>query len=184
MTATMENAMHAGHRLRPLVWGGAAALLLLPAVAMQFTDEVQWDAFDFLVMGGMLLAVCLAFEIAVRLARNNAYLVASAIAVGASFLTAWANLAVGIIGSEDNPVNDIFFGVIAVAFIGAVVSRLRPRGLAWAMVATAVAQVAACLYAWLGGYGHVFVFTAIMCGLWLGSARLFDRAAVTVASTG
>lgn len=177
MTTTMENTTHIGHRLRPLVWGGAAALLLLPAVAMQFTDEVQWDAFDFLVMGGMLLAVCLAFETAVRLARNNAYLVASAIAVGASFLTAWANLAVGIIGSENNPVNDIFFGVIAVAFAGAVVSRLRPRGLAWAMVATAVAQVAACLYAWLGGHGYVFVFTGVMCVLWLTAAQLFRNSA-------
>lgn len=177
MTTTMENTTHIGHRLRPLVWGGAAALLLLPAVAMQFTDEVQWDAFDFLVMGGMLLAVCLAYETAVRLARNNAYLVASAIAVGASFLTVWANLAVGIIGSENNPVNDIFFGVIAVAFVGAVASRLRPRGLAWTMVATAVAQVAACLYAWLGGHGYVFVFTGVMCVLWLTAAQLFRQAA-------
>lgn len=162
---------------RLIFWSIPVTLLLLPAVAMQFTDEVQWDAFDFLVMGGMLLAVCLAFETAVRLARNNAYLVAAAIAVGASFLTAWANLAVGIIGSENNPVNDIFFGVIAVAFAGAVVSRLRPRGLAWAMVATAVAQVAACLYAWLGGHGHVFVFTGVMCGAWLLAARLFQVAA-------
>ncbi|MBW8311832.1 MAG: hypothetical protein K0M64_07315 [Rhizobium sp.] len=177
MTTTMENTMRFGHRLRPLVWGGAAALLLLPAVAMQFTREVQWDAFDFLVMGGMLLAVCLAYETAVRFARGNAYLVAAAIAVGASFLTAWANLAVGIIGSEDNPVNDIFFGVIAVAFVGALLSRLRPRGLAWAMLATAVAQLAACLYAWFGGHGHVFVFTGVMCGLWLTAAQLFRNSA-------
>lgn len=177
MTTTMEKTTHFGHRLRPLVWGGAGALLLLPAVAMRFTEEVQWDAFDFLVMGGMLLAVCLAFETAVRLARDKAYLVAAAIAVGASFLTVWANLAVGIIGSENNPVNDIFFGVVAVAFLGALLARLRPRGLAWAMVATAVAQLAACLYAWLGGHGYVFVFTAVMCGLWLAAAQLFRHAA-------
>jgi hypothetical protein len=173
----MEITRHAGHRLRPLVWGGAAALLLLPAVAMQFSEEVQWDAFDFLVMGGLLLAVCLAFETAVRFARDKAYLVAAAIAVGASFLTVWANLAVGIIGSEGNPVNDIFFGVVAVAFVGALLARLRPRGLAWAMVATAVAQLAACLYAWLGGHGYVFVFTGVMCGLWLTAAQLFRNSA-------
>ncbi|WP_374472029.1 hypothetical protein [Arenimonas sp.] len=177
MTTTMENTTHTGHRLRPLVWGGAAALLLLPAVAMQFTEEVQWDGFDFLVMGGMLLAVCLAYETAVRFARSNACLVAAAIAVGASFLTVWANLAVGIIGSENNPVNDIFFGVVAVAVVGALLARLRPRGLAWAMLATAVAQVAACLYAWLGGHGHVFVFTGVMCGLWLTAAQLFRNSA-------
>lgn len=179
MTTTIGKTTHAGHRLRPLVWGGATALLLLPAVAMQFTEEVQWDAFDFLVMGGMLLAVCLAYETAVRFARSNAYLVASAIAVGASFLTVWANLAVGIIGSENNPVNDIFFGVVAVAVVGALLARLRPRGLAWAMLATAVAQVAACLYAWWGGHGHVFLFTGVMCGLWLTAAQLFRNSAST-----
>lgn len=177
MTTTMENTRHAGHRLRPLVWGGATALLLLPAVAMQFTNEVDWDAFDFLVMGGLLMAVCLAFETAVRLARDKAYLVAAAIAVGASFLTVWANLAVGIIGREGNPVNDLFYGVVAVAFAGALLARLRPRGLAWAMVATAVAQVAACLYAWLGGHGQVFVYTGVMCALWLAAAQLFRSSA-------
>lgn len=29
-------------RLRWVVWGGAGCLLLLPAVAMQFTSEVDW----------------------------------------------------------------------------------------------------------------------------------------------
>ena len=41
--------------LRALIWGGAACLLALPWVAMQFTSEVNWDATDFLVIGVMLL---------------------------------------------------------------------------------------------------------------------------------
>ena len=41
-----------GRRL--LAWGAAAALLLLPLVAMQFTEEVNWTVFDFLVFGSML----------------------------------------------------------------------------------------------------------------------------------
>ena len=36
---------------RALIWGGAAVALSIPAIAMQFTDEVQWGPFDFLVMG-------------------------------------------------------------------------------------------------------------------------------------
>ncbi|WP_176693078.1 hypothetical protein [Arenimonas terrae] len=162
---------------RWLVWGGAAGLLLLPLVAMQFTAEVNWDGFDFLVMGGMLLTVCVVYEIAARLARSNAYMVAAAIAIGGAFLTVWANGAVGIIGSEDNPANEIFYWVLAVEFAGALLALLRARAMAWVMVATAVAQLGACVYAWAAGLGHVWVFTGVMCALWLASARLFHQAA-------
>ena len=39
---------------RWVMWGGAALLLALPLVAMQFTSEVNWTASDFVVMGAML----------------------------------------------------------------------------------------------------------------------------------
>lgn len=173
MTDILEQDQLRGRWIRTLVWGGAVALLLLPAIAMQFTAEVNWEANDFVVMGGMLLAVCIAYEIAARIARNNAYMVAAGLAAGASFLTVWANLAVGIIGSENNPVNDLFFGVVAVAVFGSPLVLFRARAMAWVMVATAVAQLAVCLYTWFAGLGYVFVFTGVMCALWLTSARLF-----------
>ena len=162
---------------RWVVWGGAAGLLLLPAVAMQFTDEVNWDGFDFLVMGGMLLTVCVLYEVAARLARNNAYMVAAAIAVGGAFLTVWANGAVGILGNEDNPANALFYAVIAFEFAASVLVLFRARPMAWVMAATAAVQFGVCVYAWLAGLGHVWVFTGVMCALWLASARLFHAAA-------
>lgn len=177
MAGILESNQLRGNLVRMLVWGGAACLLLLPWVAMQFDVEgVHWTLGDFVVMGAMLLAVCISYEIAARLARNNAYIVAAGIAAGAGFLMTWANLAVGIIGSENNPVNDLFFGVVAVAVAGALLVRLRSRPLAWVMVSTAVVQVGVCLYAWLAGHGHVWVFTGVMCALWLASASLFRKA--------
>lgn len=124
-------------RMRWVVWGGAAALLLLPLVAMQFTSEVNWTGSDFAVMGVMLGTVCVAFEVAVRVARTHAYVVGAGVAVVAGFLLTWINLAVGIIGNENNPANQIFFGVLLVAMFGAVFSRLRPLRLARAMEVTA-----------------------------------------------
>lgn len=72
--------------------------------------------------------------------------------------------------------NQRFLGVVAVMLLGALLLRLRPRPLAWVMVATAVAQVAVWLYAWLAGHGQVLVFTGLMCALWLASAHLFPKA--------
>lgn len=180
MAGLLESNQLRGNLVRALVWGGAACLLLLPWVAMQFDAEgVHWTAGDFVVMGAMLLAVCITYEIAARLARNNAYIVASGLAAGGGFLMVWANLAVGIIGNENNPANEMFFGVIAVGIIGACLVLFRARGMVWVMSATAVAQLAVCLYAWLAGLGWIFVFTGVMCALWLASARLFHHAAKT-----
>lgn len=179
MALSLQSNELRGTFFRRLVWGGAALLMLLPAVAMQFTDEVNWTAADFIVWGVMLGVACVAYELAARIARSNAYMAAAGIAVAGAFLMTWVNLAVGIIGSENNPANDLFFGVIAVGVIGACLVLFRARGMVWVMSATAVAQLALCLYAWLAGLGWIFVFTGVMCALWLASARLFHHAAKT-----
>ncbi|HEX5756177.1 MAG TPA: hypothetical protein VFY12_07480, partial [Arenimonas sp.] len=126
-------------RMRWLVWTGAAGLLLLPAVAMQFTDEVDWSPFDFVVMGLLLGSVGAVFELALRMARSHAYMIGSGVAAGTGFLAVWVNLAVGIIGSEQNPANAMFFAVLVIAFFGAVLAQLQPRGLVRAMQVTAAA---------------------------------------------
>ncbi len=62
------------------------------------------------------------------------------LALAAALIMVWISLAVGIIGSEDNPANLMYVGVLAVGFVGAIIARLRPRGMARAMFATAIAQ--------------------------------------------
>ena len=44
---TTDNGRRGKNRWRPAIWGAAAFLLVLPAVAMQFTSEVNWTASDF-----------------------------------------------------------------------------------------------------------------------------------------
>ena len=72
--------------------------MLLPAAAMQLTDEVKWDAADFVLFGGMLVAACIAFEIAAAFATTTRYRVAAGLAILALFLVVWIELAVGIVG--------------------------------------------------------------------------------------
>jgi hypothetical protein len=170
-------------RLRWLVWGGAAFLLLLPAIAMRFTAEVDWDAGDFAVMGIMLGSVCLAYELALRVARSHVYVVAAGIAVVNGFLITWSNLAVGIIGNENNPANLMFFGVLLVGLVGAAIARLRASGMARAMFVTAIAQASTSIAALVLDGAYIFVLTAFFVAMWLISALLFRRAAALQAGT-
>lgn len=158
-------------------WGGAACLLLLPLLAMQFSDEVNWSRFDFVVFGAMLLSVGGLFELALRVSGNKAYRLAAGLALAASFLLVWANAAVGIIGSEDNPANRMFEGVLALGFLGALIVRWRAAGMVWVMLAMAAAQLLACVAALLAGWGQIFVFTGVYMAIWLSAAALFRKAA-------
>ncbi len=163
---------------RWLVWGGAALLLSLPLIAMQFTSEVNWTASDFVFMGVMLGAVCLAFELAMRVARSSYYMLGAGIAAATAFLVTWSNLAVGIIGNESNPANLMFFGVVAVALIGTLLARLQPRGMAHAMIATALAQAATVIATFvLEDQLRVSIIVSVFTGMWLLSALLFSKAA-------
>jgi hypothetical protein len=164
-------------------WGIAALLLLLPLVAMQFTHEVNWTAFDFMFAAVMIGAVGIAFELTVRATRNNAYRGALAIALAAAFLLIWINGAVGIIGDEDNPLNLLYLGVIAIAFGGMAWARFRAEGASRAMMAAAVAAAAVGLVAVVAGRNEppgvvgLIVLNGFFVLLFLGAARLFGLAA-------
>lgn len=166
------------NRLRPLVWGGAALLLLLPAIAMRMhASGVDWDARDFLAFGAMLAVACGLYELAAWASADLRYRAAAAIAVATGFLTVWANVAVGMIGDEGNRFNLLFAGVLAVAAIGATMAKLRAAGMARAMFATACAQalVVAAAFA-IGGDVRGAVFSALFVAPWLLSSALFRRA--------
>ena len=180
-----DGGVRRGIPWRIVAWGAAAFLLLLPLVAMQFTDEVAWSAFDFVFMGALLGGVGLGFELAVRKSGNAAYRTAAGVALAAAFLLVWINGAVGIIGSEHEDANLLYGAVLAVAFIGGIVARFRPAGLALAMSATALAQalvpvIASTLGAdtrALAWSPEVLVLTGFFAAIWLLSAWLFRKAA-------
>jgi hypothetical protein len=177
---TENDGRRLGNRWRIAGWGSAAALLLLPVLAMQVTDEVAWDKTDFAVFGAMLASVGLAFEFLARKTGSSAYRTAIGIALAAAFLLVWMNLAVGIIGTEDNPANLMYGGVLAVGIIGAIIARFQPDGMARAMVATALAQAlvgAIALIAGLGSPADVLGLTGFFAALWLTSAWLLRKAA-------
>lgn len=176
MTASVNNDKQGGMPWRVLGWGAAAALLLLPLVAMQFTNEVNWTMGDFIFAAILFGSVGLGFELIVRASDSLAYRAGAALAVIGAFLTIWVNGAVGMIGSEDNPYNLMFGGVLMIALIGSVVARFRPAGMAAAMLAASIAQAV------LSGLGFSTdvrgaMFSMAFAGLWLLAAALFRNAA-------
>ena len=181
-----ESGGRAERLLRMAAWGGAATLFLAPVIAQQTWNEMAWGPEDFITWGVMLLVALGLFELTMRSSRNWSYRFGAAVATGAAFLLVWVNLAVGIIGSEDNASNLMYGGVLAVGVIGAVLARFRPRGMAVTMAAMAVGTVLAGVVALVTGSGEgtePYWFRAIVGSTlfwgtaWLVSAALFRNAA-------
>lgn len=177
----------AGAPWRAMGWGGAVVLLALPFIAMQFTRDVVWTPSDFAVFGVMLLMVGIPLELAVRMTRNWSYRGAALLALVGMFLTIWANLAVGIVGSEGNPANMGFFAALLVGIAGSAIARFRANGMAIAMVATAASMGVAFAIAVMGPTDEPNVShwielagTSVFAALFLGSAGLFRKAATSV----
>ena len=76
-----------------------AILLLIPLIAMQFTDEVNWTLFDFVVAGILLLGTGLMCELVIRKINKIKYRIAICVALLVVLLLIWAELAVGIFGT-------------------------------------------------------------------------------------
>jgi hypothetical protein len=157
-------------------WSAAAGLLLLPAAAMQVTQEVRWTAADFVFAGIMLGGVGLLAELAVRASGRGSYRAAAASAIATGFVSVWIDLAVGIIGGEHDATTGLFAIPPAVALAGAVVARGRAAGMARAMAVAAGTGLLLTVPAWQGG-ARAVVPTLIFAAGWLASAALFRRAA-------
>jgi len=158
-------------------WGTAVALILLPLIAMRFTDEVAWTLSDFVFAILLIGSVGVAYELVVRMTGNAAYRAAVGVALATGFLIVWSNLAVGIIGDEGNPANLAFFGVLAIAIAGAFVARLQAEGMARALFATAFAQLLVSAVALIARMDLPVGIAIFFVGMWLVSGLLFRAAA-------
>ncbi len=75
------------------------SLLLIPLVAMQFTDQVDWSFGDFLVMAGLLFSLTMAVAVVRQKVREKTPRIGLIALLLLIFLLIWAELAVGIFGT-------------------------------------------------------------------------------------
>ena len=82
-----------------VIIGIVSTMLLIPLIAMQFTDEVNWTLTDFVVAGVLLFGIGLLISVTLTKLRDSKYKGAILFAIIILFLLIWAELAVGIFGS-------------------------------------------------------------------------------------
>jgi hypothetical protein len=180
-------------RRRLAAWAAVVALILLiPLIAMQVSDEWNWDLFDFTFAGTVLFGAALTYELIARKGSTVAYRAAVGLAVATALVLVWINAAVGIVGNDDLFIL-MYLGVLAIGLIGAFIARFQPQGMARVLVAIAIGQMLvptvvlaipglrAVLWEPPGVVG-VFVLNACFAALWLGSAWLFGKAGRSEAS--
>lgn len=114
----------------------------------------------------------------------TAYRIALFVALGTALSLAWGIAAMGIIGAEGDPFDRLYFGVVAIGIVGAVLARFQPSGMVRALSATAIAQAVVTVLALLLGKQDVPVssvaeivgLNGFFIALFVGAAWLFHRA--------
>ncbi|HEX4955439.1 MAG TPA: hypothetical protein VF017_18770 [Thermoanaerobaculia bacterium] len=116
--------------------------------------------------------------------QPTTYRLAAGVAVAATLILIWLSLGVGIIGRDGDPANRMYFGVVAVGILGALLARFQPLGMARALLAMALAQALIGAIAIFGGLGRpwsgaleLFLLNGFFVAMFVGSAWLFRRAA-------
>lgn len=82
-----------------LILLSVGVLLSIPFIAMQFTNEVNWSPFDFLIMGILLTGTITSCDFIVRRIKNSKHKILICGAIVVLFFLIWAELAVGIFGT-------------------------------------------------------------------------------------
>jgi hypothetical protein len=166
---------------RIALWAGLIPVIFLSLLLLALW---QWKP------GAIVLAVILlvggaglTFGIVTnKLMSNNSYRVAVGVAISAVLLLMWINAAVGgILG--DNSANMMYFGVLLIGFIGAIIARLQPPGMSRALFASGLAMLLVPAIAFIlgtpafaNGVVAVFGLHAFFALLFTGSAFFFKRA--------
>lgn len=164
--------------------GITAMLLLVPFTAMQITEQVQWSPADFIAAGTMLFGAGLAFLYLKNARPNRSYRIGAAVMAASVLFLVWSNLAVGIIGSENNSINLLYFGIAGVALAGSALSKLQPGGMALTLIAMAFSQLLITGYALISGSQslpgssllEILAVNGFFIALFLVSGLMFKRA--------
>lgn len=162
-------------------------LLMIPLIAMKFTNEVNWELSDFIIMGAILFGMAISYEVIAQKNIKKNYRIAFGLGLLGAFLLFWVNGAVGIIGTENQDANLLYGAVFVVGLVGAVISRFRPKGMSITLFVAALVQMLVPTIAlliwppstipWTPSVVGVFLLSGFFALLFFMSGMLFRKAA-------
>jgi len=99
MTNKIANTMKTQDKRLIGILISVSIILLIPLIAMQFTNEVNWNLTDFFIAGILLFGTGLILEFLVRKVKTKQKRLLLIIFVLILLLLIWFELAVGIFGT-------------------------------------------------------------------------------------
>ena len=94
-----QETLNSGKLRITIILSVIASILAIPLIAMQFTNEVQWDLRDFVAAGILLLSTGLAIELVIRNMKTGTSRTIVLIVILIALFLIWAEMAVGVFGS-------------------------------------------------------------------------------------
>ena len=116
---------------------GALAVLIVPLVAAQVVKGWNWDAGAFVFLYFLLFGTGMVYSVIASKMGAWSYKAGVGVALVAGFALAWSNMV--HVADSKNPVNLVYYSVLAMGGVGACLARLQAQGLArtlFAMAAT------------------------------------------------
>jgi hypothetical protein len=138
-----ENITHMTQMQRTVmrVALGALGLLMAPLIASRVVEGWNWGVGGFVFTYVLFFGTGMAYALIARKMNAWSYKLAVGLALVAGFVLGWS--AMVHMSETENPLNLVYFGVLAVGAAGAGLARLEARGMARALFAMSVALAAA-----------------------------------------
>jgi hypothetical protein len=132
-----ENTTHMPEMLKTMlrVALGALAALMVPLVASRLVEGWHWTAGGFVFVYVLFFAVGMTYVLIARKMSAWSYKAGVGVALVTGFGLGWSNMV--HVADSGHPENFVYDSVLVVGIVGALLSRLKARGLAYTLFAMA-----------------------------------------------
>jgi hypothetical protein len=118
---------------------GALAVWMVPLVASQFVEDWHWGVGGFVFVYVLFFATGMAYALIAKKMNIWAYKVGVGLALVTGFAFGWSNMVQ--VADSGHPENLVYYSVLVVGIVGALLARLHARGLAYTLFAMAATLV-------------------------------------------